>query len=357
MDNIDRVSVVIPSLNPSDTLVRVVTGLIETGFCDVIIIDDGSDNEHSEPFRVLEKLPQCTVLTHTVNAGKGAALKTALSFLLQSRPESKGVITADGDGQHLIGDVVKCARVMMQSEDLVVMGVRDFHHSGVPKRNSFGNRITAFAFRMIFGIKLRDTQTGLRGIPYKHIPLMLEIGGNRFEYETNMLLELQRHNIRLHEVEIETVYGAEANESSHYRPFVDSVIIFTRIFKYALSSVLSFIVDINAFWLALRLFGDLLGPWSIPGCTAIARVISSFFNFNVNRRLVFKRNEEYGRHLWRYYMLALVQMLVSAGVLWLLAYLFDGTGSIVLLTALKIIVDTTLFFLSYHFQRSWVFSR
>ena len=351
-----EISIIIPSLNPTGELMQVVSGLVEAGFDDIIIVNDGSDEDHMNPFEEIGKYHQSTLLTHSYNMGKGAALKTAFLFFEQTRPGKKGAVTVDGDGQHLKDDVVKCALAIMQSEDAVVMGVRDFYRSDVPKRNSLGNRITAFTFRALFGFKLRDTQTGLRGIPARYIPLMLEIRGHRFEYETNMLLELRRRGVPLIEVEIETVYKENSNEQSHFRPFIDSVMIFARILKYALSSISSFFVDIGAFWLAMTFFGSLMGAWSIVGCTAAARVLSSFFNFNINRRLVFRQRNTYGRHFRRYYTLAVVQMLVAAGALWLLSFLVGWTNSAGLLTFLKIIVDTTLFFLSYYIQHKWVFS-
>jgi len=337
--------------------VHVVTGLIEAGFGDIIVINDGSGAEHLEYFDRIAALPESTVLSHPQNMGKGAALKTAFSFFLKERPGMLGAVTVDGDGQHLCGDVVKCAMAVAQSDEAVVLGVRDFHHRDVPKRNSLGNRFTAFAFRILFGIKLRDTQTGLRGIPARLIPLMLDISGKRFEYETNMLLEAEQHGIPFHEVEIETVYEEGSNERSHFRPLIDSLIIFSQLSKYAMSSVLSFLVDIGIFWLAMKTLGPVLGLFSIPVCTAIARAFSSFFNFNLNKLFVFRRSKAYGSHLWRYYSLAVVQMLASAGILWVLAHILIGTQTAGLLTALKMLVDTVLFFSSYYFQRVWVFQR
>ena len=370
MDGIDKVSVIIPSLNPSETIVHVVSSLIDVGFRDIIVVDDGSGDGFKALFDRIGALPGCSVLTHSHNLGKGAALKTAFSFFLKSRPGMAGVLTMDGDGQHLAEDAARCAQALLVSDEPVVLGARDFLRSNVPKRNSLGNRTTAFAFRALFGIKLRDTQTGLRGIPARHIPMMLDIPGKRFEYETNMLLEIERRGIPFLEVEIETVYEQGSNDRSHYRPLVDSLIIFSQLMKYALSSLLSFFVDIGLFWLAILAFAPVFGLWSIPACTAIARVISSFFNFNINRFFVFRRKDAFRSHLWRYYALALTQMLTSAAILWVLALAFIGTptvgtqvageqaaGAAWLLTAMKMLTDTALFFASFYIQRIWVFRK
>jgi glycosyltransferase involved in cell wall biosynthesis len=356
MSNICGVTVIIPSLNPTDTLARVVEGLIKVGFNDIIIVNDGSDEKCVYHFEALSSIAECTVLTHPVNLGKGVALKTAFQYFEEHRTDKKGVITADSDGQHLPDDIAKCATALLEDGDSVVMGVRDFSKPEVPFRNAQGNRITALAFNALFGIKLRDTQTGLRGIPAQYIPLMLKVKGRRFEYETNMLMEIERGGIKFYEVEIETVYEEDSNKRSQYRPFKDSIIIFSRLAKYALSSIASFIVDINVFWIAFVFLGSYLGSWSIVGSTVIARTLSSFFNFNANRKLVFKRNTAYMSHLWRYYTLAIVQMLVSAGLLWSLALLFGSAEYVGLLTVIKIFVDTILFLLSFYIQRRWVFT-
>ena len=369
MSILNQVSIVIPSLNPPDSLIDIVDGLLGAGFEDIILVNDGSDDAHTEVFTHIEEDGCCTVLTHAANMGKGVALKTAFAFFKETRPEKAGVITMDADGQHLIGDVVKCAHALIAAPSLsgerpepVVMGVRDFRRPGVPRRNAMGNRITAFAFRVLFGIKLRDTQTGLRGFRSQYIPLMLEIKGDRFEYETNMLVEIERNGIPFLEVEIEPVYEEGSNDRSHYRPFKDSAVIFTRIAKYAVSSIICFLVDISVFYFAMMLLKSRLGVWGIPVCTAIGRLISSFINFNANRRLVFRRKKAYGSHLWRYYTLAIAQMCVSAAALWLLALPLGGSRTadlpsqmVSLLTLIKALVDTALFFISYNIQRKWVF--
>jgi len=357
MGDLNKISVIIPSLDPTDTLINVVTELIGSGFDDIIIINDGSESRYSGYFEALEKLEECTVLTHAENKGKGAALKTAFEFFIRHRQGKLGVITADSDGQHLTSDVVKCACAMIDTNGPVIMGVRDFKKDGVPARNSFANRLTALSLRILFGVKLRDSQTGLRGIPAGHIPFLLHVAGNRFEYETNMLIELERSRIPFLEVEIETVYAEGLMYHTHYRPLTDSVIIFSRIFRYASSSILSFLVDISIFWLAIRFLSDYFGALNILFATVTARIVSSFINYNANRSLVFNHKEGYVNPLWRYYALACMIMLMSAGALWGLALLSGVVSSAWLLTLLKILVDAMLFFASYHIQRIWVFRR
>jgi putative flippase GtrA len=339
-------------------LVQVVNELVEVGFDDIIVVNDGSSIEYIQHFEEIEKLPGCTVLTHKNNMGKGTALKTAFTFLIENRTVKAGVVTMDGDGQHRTADVVRCAQALTVPGDSVIMGVRDFKSSGVPRINAFGNTISVLTFRFVFGIKLRDTQTGLRGIRTQHIPMMLKIHGNRFEYETNMLIEIEKNGIEFQEVDIETVYtkgSGKHSHHSHFRLFSDSVAIYLRIIKYAFSSIISFLVDIGLFWIAIMFLSSMLGTLAIPASTAFARVCSSFLNFNFNRRLVFKQKKTFSRQIQKYYILATVQMSVSATILWIVAHLSDFGYSAIVLAFFKIIIDTALFFISYYIQRKWVF--
>ena len=223
---LDSVAVVLPSLNPDHRFKAVVDGLIEAGFRHIVAVDDGSDEAHKHWFDALRESPVCHVLVHEVNRGKGRALKDAFLFVHSELPALRGVVTIDGDGQHLLGDIIACGERMLAEGDKVVMGCRDFSHPDVPPRSVAGNRFTSAMFRLIYGIRITDTQTGLRAIPAQYLERFSDIEGERFEYETNMLLQMERMGIAFVEQPIATVYDKE-EYSSHYNAVKDS----WRIFK------------------------------------------------------------------------------------------------------------------------------
>ena len=201
--------VVLPSLNPSDNFDRVVDGVLQSGFAHLLIVDDGSRPDCKAHFRRAAEFPQCTVLTHEVNRGKGAALKTAFAYLTQHCPDAFGAVTIDGDGQHLTRDILRCVEALDES-DTIVMGCRDFSGPDVPARSAMGNRITSAVFRLLCGIRLSDTQTGLRALPAALFRRLLNVRGERFEYETNMLIYMQDHKIPYSEIDgfpVSTVPG------------------------------------------------------------------------------------------------------------------------------------------------------
>ena len=218
-------AVVLPSLDPDHKFSAVVKGLAEAGFEHVVIVDDGSDTAHQAPFREAESYPCCTVLHHEGNKGKGRALKTAFTYVLAHLPEVEGVITIDGDGQHLLKDILACGERMLNETEKVVLGCRDFDAPGVPPRSVAGNKTTSRLFRLLYGIRLSDTQTGLRAIPRGCLERFCRVEGERFEYETNMILEMKRLKIAFLEQPIATVYDPE-DYSSHYNAVKDSLRIF-----------------------------------------------------------------------------------------------------------------------------------
>lgn len=126
--------------------------------------------------------------------------------------------------------------------------------------------------------------------------------------------------------------------------------------KYALASLSSFGLDSGLFYLFKRFVFGSLGAWADLACTVAARAISSFYNFNVNNRLVFSHRGDYGKALLRYYLLALPLMLCSAGLTTLVNRRL-GVSAPGLSTAVKIAVDTVLFLASYLIQKKWVFHK
>lgn len=340
-----NISVIIPSLNPDESLETVVTELTEAGFEDIILVDDGSREENKKFFPQGENI---TLLIHPVNKGKGEALKTAMTYMLENRKDATGAVTCDSDGQHLTKDIVRTAEKMAET-GCFVLGARDFSLEHVPFRSKFGNKFSAFVLSLFCGTKITDTQTGLRAFPYRLIEPMTHIPGSRFEYETNVLLELKSMKAKCTEVKIETVYHDE-NKGSHFRPVRDSLRIFSFILKYIFSSVASFVTDIGLFAI-LSHFMKL----SVVSSTVIARIVSSLLNFTLNKKMVFKSGVSLVPSLLKYYALAIPVMLISAFGVTGIASLMKVNPDSFAVTLIKIIVDTVIFIVNYRIQKTWIF--
>ena len=359
MHDLSRISVVLPSLDPDEKLVAVVDGLLEIGFTDIILVNDGSKPSNLHYFTDLTaQHPEITLLTHEVNKGKGAALKNAFRYFLENRPEGLGVVTVDGDNQHHPEDTRACCEHMLETGH-TTLGCRDFTLDHVPARSRFGNHTTSVIFKLFVGMTISDTQTGLRAIPREVVAQLVDVYGDRFEYETNMLLAFKTKGIDFDEVKIRTVY-IEENKSSHFRVLHDSwriyKLILAHFFRYTLSSITSAVVDTLCYALL-----DSVLPFTGMALTAAAgvgaRIVSSLLNFFLNKKLVFQTNVDTKKAMLRYYTLALpqmaVQVLMTQGV-YVLFHIGEGAG--VLRTVIYAIVMTVLYFVSYMIQQRWVFA-
>ena len=367
---LDKTIVIIPSLDPDEHLCQTVDGLKEAGFTRFVLVDDGSDEEHKKNFP--EPSDSVFVLHHEVNKGKGAALKTAFSYIAENIKGAKYMVTVDGDGQHAPLDAKKCVEAVGDNENVCVLGARSFKEENVPLRSKLGNNITLFVFHKLCGIHVSDTQTGLRAFSTALIPQLLKIEGERFDYETNMLLKFKQNGVELSEVTIETVY-IEENHASHFRTVQDSILVYRFILSYVASSAISFLADISLFAIILKLLTKFnIGAiaFSLFGkemtlvqfiATACARTVSSIVNYTINRKKVFTYEKtdktKKDNTVLKYYALAIPQMFVSAfGVTTLVRVFSLPADATIITTLLKICVDTIIFLVNYRVQRSWVFA-
>jgi len=223
-------AVLIPAWQPDDGLLRLVEQLIDHGFGAVLVVDDGSRRECAPVFAAVGRRSRVHVLRHAVNLGKGRALKTGINYFLTSLPGFDGLVTADADGQHLPTDIVRVADALAGAGGNLVLGSRRFPRS-VPLRNRLGNLLTRQVFRCIAGIKLADTQTGLRGLPRFLLPGLMALQGERYEYEMRVLAHACRLVDKPLEIPIETVY-VDGNRSSHFDPVWDSLRIYATLARF-----------------------------------------------------------------------------------------------------------------------------
>jgi putative flippase GtrA len=329
--------VLIPAYEPDERLVALVR---ELHGMPVVVVDDGSGPSHRHVFAAAAA-SGALVLTHEQNRGKGAALRTGFAHIARAFPGT-GVVTADADGQHTPVDITRVAARIAPGR--IVLGARAFTGT-VPVRSRFGNAVSRLAFRLAAGRAIGDTQTGLRGLPADALPWLLNIGGDRFEYEFRVLLQADSAGFELIEEPIATVY-TDGNASSHFRPVRDSLRIYAPVVRFAGSALMAFVIDTLALLVLHTLTGSLLVS------VVAARVLSSSVNFAVNRSMVFHRGRDVPLRTaaLRYFSLALLLLAANYGTISALSDL-----GIPLLAA-KIITEATLFAVSYGVQRAVVFA-
>ncbi|WP_170154390.1 CotH kinase family protein [Protaetiibacter intestinalis] len=349
--------VLIPAYEPGDRLAPLVAQLRRMApELAIVVVDDGSGPAFRAVFDATRVLG-AQVLTHPRNLGKAAALRTGLRHALEHHPGAD-VVTADSDGQHTAQDILRVAERLdgpggrgtdgVPHPDAggrpLVLGARTFG-TGTPARSRFGNAVSTALFGFAAGYRVRDTQTGLRGIPAERIAWMLEVPGERFAYELEVLLACRGAGVPVVEVPIETVY-LERNAASHFRPLRDSALVMRPLLRYLAASFAGFLVDV------VLLQGLVLLGAPLLAAVVGARLVSGSVNFVLNRRYVFRaRAGSWGGQALRY--AALATMVLGVNYLALAALTSLGVA----LLAVKVTVELVLFLVAFAVQRVLVFAR
>ena len=354
----DEFIILIPALNPpKEILTSYIKDLKDYGFTRILLVDDGSKQAYNEYFQNL-KNEGLDVFRHYKNLGKGRALKNAFNYILNEYENFTYVITVDSDGQHKAKDVYNIASTAkIDSANIMFLGSRNFNEDNVPFKSSFGNKATSFLYKLMFSQKINDTQTGLRAIPNDFLKDFLDIPGERFEFEINMLINSTKNNKKLIEIPMQTIYF-DNNSETHFNPIVDSFKIYKimlgTFFKFILASLSSFIVDIGIFTILTKVFNDLIFSSSriIWLSTIIARIISGIFNFNINDKLVFSDQAGFKSKdkAIKYFTLWSIQMFMSAFFVDFIIKKVSYNASFI-----KLLVDTIIFLVSFNIQNKYIF--
>ena len=272
----------IPAYKPHENLISFIQSL-ETRGLEVVVVNDGSGEDYLPLFRKIEEQSLAKVIHLEKNQGKGAALKAGLSYLNTINDDFQ-VITLDADGQHSIQDALFLLQKSLKNEGSLLLGSRA-QSKDSPLRSRIGNYITKKVFSLTTGVRVKDTQTGMRAFSKQLIPKLLKIQGNRYEYEMNMLLDFAKQGIPIKEYPIETIYIND-NEESHFDTVKDSIRIYSQILKFISSSLLSFCIDFLLYTASFALSGSILFS------NAFARLISLHCNFFMNQNYVFQNASE-----------------------------------------------------------------
>ncbi len=238
-------ALIIPIYQPSELVLPFLSRFKKGDFDYLVVVDDGSGEDYEARFDEVKELGLFSLLRLKKNGGKGKAMKTALRYLLKRCPDLSFVVTCDGDGQHAYEDILKVRDEAFSHPHSVVLGTR--RRKEMPPASQNGSWWSSFYFRLMTGVSLEDTQTGLRAIPKCRFASFLSCPGSRYEFEMGFLAGVSREE-RIVEVPIETIY-LNGNSSSHFRKVADSIRIARFPTLFILSGVLLGFLDCLFYWL------------------------------------------------------------------------------------------------------------
>lgn len=334
----------IPAYMPSKILPDIAKSLMDSGvFQGVICVDDGSGSDYSEIFNKLENIG-VKVILHSVNLGKGAALRSGFNCFHSSFPQSVGVITLDADGQHLSDDAINIAKKLHSDKSALMLGSRIFDSNRIPLRSRFGNILTKYIFSFMTGLSISDTQTGLRGIPATFIPKLLRLKTSGYDFELDMLILAKELRIPIKEITITTVYE-NGNATSHFNPVLDSLRIYFVFLRYAWVGLCSFLIDFTMFMFFLHIICLPLMFSNIA-----ARGISSTANYTLNRYVVFKSKNSVFKEYLKYFILMVYVLIINTSLV-CLTYTYVTK----LAVFVKISAEILTFLITFIVSRNFVF--
>lgn len=250
----NEVCAVIPTYQNAKTLLKVVADVhrvVDT----VFVVDDGSNDGTAA---LLDKAtgnerPE-KVLTHPKNCGKGAALKTGLTYARQQG--FRYAVTVDADGQHRADDIPALLKAVEEEPDALAIGSRGLQHENMPAKSTFANRFSNFWFALQTLQRLPDTQSGLRVYPLRCLHGLRWMSA-RYEAELTLLVFSAWAGVKLLPVPVSVYYPPRDQRVTHFRPGRD----FTRI--SVLNTLLCFLMVVYG--------------WPRIFCRQIARGVKGVF--------------------------------------------------------------------------------
>ena len=218
--------VLIPAYQPDEKLVEIVEALAALDF-PLVVVNDGSGPPYDWIFTQVAQW--ATILAHSYNRGKGRALKMGFDHIHRHFPGCLGAVTADADGQHCVEDIIRVAKALQQEPQALVLGVRSLGAS-TPWSSWLGNEVSRRCINALWDLALEDSQTGLRGLPRETLAPLINVAGERYEFETLMLFWAARDKRTIEQVPIRTIYFP-GNPSSHFSLWRDSWRFFGAMMK------------------------------------------------------------------------------------------------------------------------------
>ncbi len=303
--------VLIPAYNPGEQLKKLVDELTEKNF-QCLVVDDGSKEECQCFFENLN----CKIFRHPKNLGKGAALKNGMRCIQEEFPEADFFITADSDGQHMVSDICRIREELEKGKDFV-LSVRLLKHAKTPFKSRIGNALSRFFFCLANNHYLPDNQSGLRGFSVKHIDWMLNVSGEKYDYELNLLLIAEKQGIKVGKIEIEAIYF-DNNSNTHFRPLLDTLRIYRRFFETERFALIGILLNLIMVIISQSIFG----PRYIFETVFLCWGVYALLYFVVERYTIF-RNIKYTPgtrrlifSIFRYAIYSLICFVITVSLKW-----------------------------------------
>ncbi len=340
MIDYSNTTVLIPASGPSETLGILVHGLHTRG-CTIVVPCDGGEAACDAVFHLTGESAQVIPLPQ--NAGRAEMIRAGIAHVREQHARHV-VVTADANGVYGVEDILRVARIAQENTGKLILGARIYERVRIP---AF---LLHVAYRFFAKLDVRDLTTRLRAFDEALSGLLMDVPGEPDEYEMNVLLRCAKENVPILETKIDAKYpdGGAGNLFSAFRHYLR---VYGNMIKFSLSSFAGFVTDYAMFNL-LYFLASGMGDFRIDFANYTARVISATINYTINRRLVFKSNENVVKTAVQYYALA---TLILIGNTYILSFLIENVRMNAQIA--KLLTEILFFLMSWVVQRFIIFRK
>ncbi len=331
-----KVALIIPVYEPDVMTINFLKCFKPTDFDYFIIVNDGSGEKYKDIFKKIEENKLFKIIGYDENHGKGFALKYGFDYVINLDSEVAFFVTADGDGQHVYQDILRVKEKLVENENALVLGTRVFDKKSMPLLSKIGNYISKTNFKIFTKKDIKDTQTGLRGIPSNLFSLALNTKGDRYDYEATFLMDALNY-ANLVQVDIKSVY-INNNEGSHFKPLKDTILINKNAISYILLFITAFILDIGLF-ATFKNFVFNNFEYNLFISIPVVRIISASFYFT--GLYLLDKKDLFIRKIPKYIILFVVYLGLSIAF----SYLLSLSGLSIFIS--KLLADIIIIFLNF----------
>lgn len=199
-----RVALVLPAYNEGQVIEQVIRGLYkvfnESSYdFQIIVVDDSSGDFTAD----LAKKSGAFVIQHVLNTGSGGATATGLSYASQNGFDM--ATTSDADGQHSPEDILRGVEILEKCDIDLLIGSRLIDKNGMSRVKLLGNRGLSFITNSLFGVRITDSQSGLR-IFSKRALAELKWRTSGYEFCSEMLWRAKQQSLKMGEYPIRAIY-------------------------------------------------------------------------------------------------------------------------------------------------------
>lgn len=230
----ESIWIVVPAYNEEDHINKVIEDLNTNGYHNIVVVDDGS----KDATQTVAAKAGATVLSHIINRGQGAALKTGIDYSLLEGADY--IVTFDSDGQHQATDIKSLLQPLNDGAADITLGSRFLRPQGQQERASphipFSRRIllkgSVLVIALFYGISMTDAHNGFRAMT-RHAAEQIQIKSNRMEHASEIINEIRRNNLRYLEKPVTVRYDEERHLHGQ-GSFVGAIRIFLKMVLHKL---------------------------------------------------------------------------------------------------------------------------